>query len=1313
MLRCIPAMMRFAWIGVWLSILSIAQTAMSDEAKWIWTSVDAANAASPGSAAFFRKPVNLKVSATSEIQITADDRFELFINGQSVGTGRGDRMATFDTTRLMRVGRNVIAVRVDNVDGATAGLAARVSVKPQNSQRWFDFHTGPSWRCTATNSPMWQTPEFNDRNWTAAAVLGTLGQYKNIEEQTTEITAETARVSTSDEQIARDIRDTATVDPATVNPAAMDPAAVDAAVAAVDDDSNEGSSGGRFQIQRGFAIERLLNDEQVGSVIAMAFNEFGHIILSQEGGPLLLVFDKDEDGIAERVRTYCDQVTSCQGILPLNGDVYVTGMGKDGQAVYRLRDQDRNGSLETVDTILKIKGSFGEHGAHGLRLGPDGMIYVALGSHVHAVGEGGPGETLDDVYEGDLLPRYNDPAGHAVGVKAPGGTIVRFSTDGSVVERITGGVRNAYDMAFHPDGSLFVHDADMESDVGTAWYRGTGLFEICEAGELGWRPGWSKWPEHYFDRLPMLADTGRGSPTGAICYDHFAYPLRYQKTLFLADWSEGRILNVRLKPDGSTYQATAEVFLKGEPLNVCDLEVGPDGAIYFCTGGRGTAGGVYRITYQGTIPESMKQLGSGVAAAVRQPQIESAWARQAVASVKRELGPQWGQLIAGVAYSDENPPHYRTRALDLMQLLGPVPSDDVLMDMAETDVVSVVAKSARLMGLHPSVRTHQKLSQLLTHPSARVQRVALESMLRSDQYPNATDDVVALCGSQDRTLAFLAAKTLAQMPVGDFKSDVLSTNDAHQKIIGMFALLSADPSPETCRTIVRHGGLLLDGYLSDADFVDNLRLVSLAIARGKIAAEDLPRLRAQIAEEFPASEPRMNNELIRLAAYLGADSVADRALQYINGDESMADRAMVAMCLQRLSKNWTPKQRFELLKFYENAANTDSAGSLSMYIMRTTKDFAETLSDDDVDAIVAQGAVWRNAALAALYRVPTPINADTAKQLRNLDRRLLTDPKPGDVGRRLRAGVLALLASSPDDASMNYLRRLWRTEPQRRGPIAMALSVRPDGENWDYLVRSLNILDENTEDLVIEALLGVPVATDDPMALRQLILLGVRKQENGGTFENVERLLEHWTGLERPADASTSMRPWQKWFATTFPDRLPAEPPAADQSRWDFEQLVKYLESDEGRLGDPDAGREVYAKASCLACHEMKGSGTPVGPSLTNISRRYTKREIVESILYPGHVVGDQYASKKVLTLDGRLYVGKVSDRGESYEIRDASNTVREVAKSDVDQILPSQSSIMPSGLLDDLTMKQISDLMAYMGVNETIRMAKQTDERR
>lgn len=1235
--------------------------ARAADAQWIWAHGSKPGQAIPeGQTCLFRKPINLRVPAEAKIEIAADDRYELFINGNRLGTGSSSReIRTYDVGGQLEVGRNVVAVRVTNTHGETAAMVARVSVRPDGQEKWFSFHTDTSWKTTLDEPAMWQTVLFNDRLWGSAATFGQLGETVPWDRD------EDVAVATETEQKQR------------------------------------------FQIQQGFGVQRVLNDDQIGSVIAMAFNEFGHMIVSKERGPLMLVYDSDNDGVPEQVRTYCDEVESCQGILPLNGDVYVTGKGPEGTGLYRLRDLDRNGTLEKVVSVLKFRGDGGEHGPHGLRLGPDGMIYIALGSHVQATSTAGEDETLRDWYEGDLLPRYSDPGGHARGVKAPGGTVIRTNTDGTVVERVAGGLRNAYDIVFHPSGGMFVHDSDMESDVGTAWYRPTALFDVTEAGEFGWRPGWAKWPEHYVDRLPDLLDTGRGSPTGGVCYEHYMFPARYHNTLFLADWSEGRILNVRLKPRGAGYVADSEVFLKGQPLNVTDVEVGTDGGLYFCTGGRGTSGGVYRVVYKGDLPERMKQLGSGIAAAIRQPQLDAAWTRQEIASIKRELGDDWGPQVAGVAYSDDNPPHYRVRAMDLMQLVGPVPSEDLTLELSRAASEAVRARAASLLGLRPSDRAAERLAKMLEDRDPRVQRAACEAILRSGQIPQSVDPVLKLLSSENRTLAFVARRVLERTPSDRWRDRVLSTSEPRVAILGMLALVAADPTSETAMAVLQRSSELMKGFLSDADFVDLLRLCQVALHRGEIDPQRVAAFRDQIAEEFPAGDPRMNHELIKLAAYLQADGLVPRAIEYLDSDARPEDKTLVAMCLQLIDYEWTAEQRFRLLKFYEQAAADTSTGALSMYIMNVTRDFAKTFSEADVQAILEQGAAWRNAALAAIYKLPRPIDAGTARLLRELDGELTADPAVDDVERRLRTGIIAMLATRSDQESTAHLRKIWRAEPERRAVVALALAQNPDGDNWDYLVRSLNILRGDAAESVVEALAGVRVATDDPMALRQLILLGVRAEEEGRGFDNVNRLLEHWTGARVGGEANDSMRPWQQWYAETYPDRPAAELPPPDQSRWDFNQLVDYLESDAGKSGNPLHGRAVFKKAQCADCHRYQELGTSVGPDLTNISRRFTRREIVESILFPGHVVSDQYASKKVLTLDGRVMVGMVAESGDgTLLVRDSDNEVTRIKQSEVDQIHPSGSSIMPSGLLDNLTLDEISDMMSFMGVIPPLEIA-------
>lgn len=569
-----------------------------------------------------------------QVSIAADDQYDLFVNGRKVASGESTKkLDEHDISGFLTRGVNIVAIKVTNQSGKTAAVAARVTVKEKGGE-WKAYSTGDTWKTSLGPLPLWNTALYNDRGWSNAQSFGQL----------------TATVPWDRRE---------------------------------DVPAQEVSRSERFTINDQFEVQQVMTGNDTGSLIAMTFNEFGHILASKEGGGLLLIYDGNGDKIPEKVRTYCDKVQGIQGILALNGDVFVTGEGPDGLGLYRLADKDRDGILEDVRTLVRFKSTVAEHGPHGLVLGPDGLIYVVLGNHTQLDGEYESGSPHRNFYEGDLLtPRYEDPGGHAVGIKAPGGAVIRTDTEGSGVQIVAGGLRNPYDLAFNREGDLFLHDADMESDEGMSWYRQTHICQIIPGGEYGWRSGWAKWPDYYVDSLPPVLETGYGSPAGIVTYNHFSFPARYHGAIFTADWALGRILVVKLKKSGAGYTASSEVFLEGNPLNVTDLDVGPDGWLYFVTGGRGTSGGIYRVTWKGTVPKEVSDIGTGLTAVIRQPQPSSSWARQNIAAIKRQLGANWDTSLLGVARTTANPANYRLQALDLMQLYGPAPTPELLVELS-------------------------------------------------------------------------------------------------------------------------------------------------------------------------------------------------------------------------------------------------------------------------------------------------------------------------------------------------------------------------------------------------------------------------------------------------------------------------------------------------------------------------------------------------------------------------------------------------------------------------------------------------------
>jgi putative heme-binding domain-containing protein len=99
--------------------------------------------------------------------------------------------------------------------------------------------------------------------------------------------------------------------------------------------------------------------------------------------------------------------------------------------------------------------------------------------------------------------------------------------------------------------------------------------------------------------MPPVVDVGIGSPTSIRFGTGTAFPARYQKALFGLDWVFGRLIAVHLQEQGAGYTGRVETLFRGGAMNLTDLEVGPDGALYCITGGRGTQSGLYRLTFVG------------------------------------------------------------------------------------------------------------------------------------------------------------------------------------------------------------------------------------------------------------------------------------------------------------------------------------------------------------------------------------------------------------------------------------------------------------------------------------------------------------------------------------------------------------------------------------------------------------------------------------------------------------------------------------------------------------------------------------------
>jgi len=132
--------------------------------------------------------------------------------------------------------------------------------------------------------------------------------------------------------------------------------------------------------------------------------------------------------------------------------------------------------------------------------------------------------------------------------------------------------------------------------------------------------------------------------------------------------------------------------------------------------------------------------------------------------------------------------------------------------------------------------------------------------------------------------------------------------------------------------------------------------------------------------------------------------------------------------------------------------------------------------------------------------------------------------------------------------------------------------------------------------------------------------------------------------------------------------------------------------------GDVPRGERLFLRQGCVACHTVAVGAAPKGPSLAGIAERYDKAALAESILKPSAKLAQGFESQKFATSDGRTFDGfVVRESGDEVELRDAQGSVIVLPKQEIDARAKGDVSIMPTGLVDALTVHDLASLLAYL----------------
>ena len=143
--------------------------------RWIWYPEGQPGKSAPVGTRYFRAAVELPSTATvaaAQLIVNADDGCSPFVNGTRLpekGNGWMD-FKTYDVTRLLKPGRNVLAVEAEN-GASAAGFIGWLAVRIGKEKQVLAVTDG-TWKSSDTFKPKWEQPGHDDSAWKPAMVLG-------------------------------------------------------------------------------------------------------------------------------------------------------------------------------------------------------------------------------------------------------------------------------------------------------------------------------------------------------------------------------------------------------------------------------------------------------------------------------------------------------------------------------------------------------------------------------------------------------------------------------------------------------------------------------------------------------------------------------------------------------------------------------------------------------------------------------------------------------------------------------------------------------------------------------------------------------------------------------------------------------------------------------------------------------------------------------------------------------------------------------------------------------------------------------------
>jgi putative membrane-bound dehydrogenase-like protein len=1003
-------------------------------------------------------------------------------------------------------------------------------------------------------------------------------------------------------------------------------------------------NGHTFTLPEGFEIELVAGPPLVDRPISADFDEQGRLYVTDSSGSNEKVEEQLKKKPHRVVRLedtkgtgrFDKATTFADKMMFPEGAKWFKGSlyVAAPPSIWKLTDTKGNGVAD--QRVEWFEGKTLGHCAndlHGPYLGPDGWIYWCKGAFAQ------------QTYELSDKRRFVTKASH----------IFRCRPDGTGIEPVlNGGMDNPVGVAFLPSGERFLTATFVQHPAGG---KRDGLMHAVYGGLYGkdHAPIYDhKWTGP--DLMPIMTHYGAAAPCGVTCYQSRVFGPEYQDNLFACLFNLRKVTRHVLQPSGATFKSRDEDFLVSDNLDFHPTDVleDADGSLLVVD-----TGGWYKLccpTSQLVKPDVL-----GAIYRIRRkgaPRIDD----------PRGLKLKWADLslVALTDLLDDDRPAVRRRAIESLgdKKVDVVP---VLRDVLKSaksvrkrrNAVWVAARldetvgcqiemvalrdedeSVRQAAIH-SVSTHRNhfalgiVRELLKGPSLHNRRVAAEALGRLGGESAVADLLKAAGEPNDRVLEHSLVYALIEIGNREKTAVGLDSDNPRIRRAALIALDQMDDGKLKVETVARELNAN-DAALKEAAWWIAGRHPEWGEALAGFLRERL------LAKGLTESE---HEELVgRLARFAGAASVQDLLAAFLR--DSVAQRESRRTALRAMAR-----------------------ASLKESPEKWITSLMDVLGGKDADLL-------REAVLTAqamrVSKKQTPPFADALLAVGK-------NPKtPTQTRLNALAGLPGGLAKT-DPALFTFLRdHLNSEEPVAVRSVAASVLARAKlgSDELLSLADSLKAAGPMELDRLLEAFAQ---SSDEKVGKKLLASLKTATSRSVLRIESVKtRLTKYPAAIQKEAE---------ELYALLNVD--------ADRQKAKLEDLLASLKD-----GDVRRGQAVFnsSKAACASCHAIGYRGGNVGPDLTHIGKLRSERDLLESIVFPSASIVRSYEPVRLTTKSGKEYNGLIrKDTPDEIVLRlNATEEVR-IARKDIDDMEPSKVSIMPAGLDQQLTRRELADLVAFL----------------